>query len=228
AARPAAAPRAPRRTEGPSREAAFTIAVLWAFVLVPLGLAIARRATLYDEIRHLFFIVPPLAVIAAAGWTAAVARVRGGLRAALVAALALGLAEPVVFQVRNHPNQIAYFNAAAGGPRGAFGRFEMDYWGNCVLQAVAWAAARARDEGRPLGVSGNPWHLVQADAGRFPSLYFRLPYRGGYHLDIRLLRGPRDAVLEMARRPDVLHRVTTADGAPLCVVLPGPLEIGRP
>jgi hypothetical protein len=43
-----------------------------------------------------------------------------------------------------------------------------------------------------------------------------------YHLDIRLMRGPSDSLREFAARPDLLYKVTTADGTPLCVIIPGP------
>jgi hypothetical protein len=98
----------------------------------------------------------------------------------------------------------------------------MDYWGNSMLQAVGWAAAQAERARMPLGVSGNPSEPVEADVGRFRSLWFVPRGSDSSHLDIRLLRGPRDGVIGLANRGDVLHRVTTADGTPLCVVLPGP------
>ena len=77
----------------------------------------------------------------------------GGRASAL---LIVGMAEPLVFQVRNHPNQIVYFSPLMGGPKNAFARYDMDYWGNSVLQAVQWADSVARASGIPLIVSGNP------------------------------------------------------------------------
>jgi hypothetical protein len=130
-------------------------------------------------------------------------------------ALGLGLLEPALFQWRNHPNQAVYFNALAGGPRGAFGRYELDYWGNSVLQAARWADRVARASGTRLVVSGAPHHVVRDDVRRFGSL-------DAHHLTVVVLRGPRQDVLDMAGRGDVLHAVTTADGTPLAVVLPGP------
>jgi 4-amino-4-deoxy-L-arabinose transferase-like glycosyltransferase len=198
------------------------LAALFAFVLIPATTAIVRHLSLYDGIRHLFFIVPPLAVIAAAGWDYALESARGRLRPVAAALLALGLAEPLVFQLRNHPNQAVYFSPVIGGPRGAFGRFEMDYWGNCVMQAVDWTAAQATAAGSPVGVSGNAWEVVVVDVMRHKSLYFRLPYRTGHHFLIWLLKGTRQDVLDANARGDIIHRVTTADGTPLCLVLPGP------
>lgn len=202
-------------------DGAVTCAALTAFAGAPVVMAIVRNATIYDGIRHLLFIVPPVTILAAAGWHAALDARRPLGRAAAVL-LAIGLAEPLVFQLRNHPNQIVYFSPFAGGPRAAFGRYDMDYWANSVLQAVQWSALVAKRSRMPIGVSGNPAQAVEADAARYRSVWFAPRSSPDFHMDIRLLRGPRDAVREFAARDDILHRVTTADGTPLCIVLPGP------
>jgi hypothetical protein len=198
-------------------------AVAWsgllAFVVAPVAAAIVRHATIYDGIRHLLFVVPPIVVLAAAGWDALL-RTPARILVALV--LAAGCLEPLIFQIRNHPNQIVYFSPLTGGPRAAFARYDMDYWGNSVLQAVAWADRIAREAGVPLVISGNPIQAVEADAGRYRSLMVVARSNLVYHLDIRLMRGPSGSLSEFAHRPDLLYTVTTADGAPLCVVVPGP------
>jgi hypothetical protein len=198
------------------------LVAIWALVLVPSAAAIVRQLSLYDGIRHMLFIVPPMAVIAAAGWDFVLASSRGRARLTAAAALAVLVAEPLVFQVRNHPNQNVYFTPAIGGPRGAFGRYDMDYWGNCVLEATRWAAGQADRAGIPVGVAANAWEVLAMDVARYRSLYFRQQRHTGYHLDIRLLKGSQEGVLAAAADPRILHRVTTADGTPLCVVLPGP------
>ena len=80
-------------------------------------------ATIYDGIRHLTFAYPPLVAVATLGWHRLLGLPNPPLRRLAAAVLALGLLEPLAFHVRNHPNQSVYFNAFAGGPRGAFGRY---------------------------------------------------------------------------------------------------------
>ena len=198
------------------------LAAIWAFVLVPGVYAIVRGLTLYDGIRHLDFIVPPFALLAAAGWDDLLSSVRG--KAALVSAavLVVGCAEPLAFEVRNHPNETVYFSPVMGGPRAAFGRYEMDYWGNCVLQAVEWSSDQAKQARMPVVITANAWEIGLVDSIRFPALAFRQRRNGGFHLDIRLLKGPRDDVIATSRLPEIVHSVRTADGTPLCVVVPGP------
>jgi hypothetical protein len=137
--------RAPRGARGASGSGAspagavirrrdLVFVALW-FAL-PLAYSIASKAVLYDEWRHSFFVYPALLLIALAGavwlWRAAGLRsrvARGTVRAGLVGLLALNMAGAGIFMIRHHPLQNVYFNSVVGGPRGALGKFEMDYWG---------------------------------------------------------------------------------------------------
>jgi hypothetical protein len=51
------------------------------------------------------------------------------------ALFAAGIFIPATGMIRLHPYQYAYFNALAGGVRGADGKFMLDYWGLAFKQA---------------------------------------------------------------------------------------------
>jgi hypothetical protein len=196
---------------------------LATIAIFPVVLVIIQHSTLYDGFRHLLFIYPILVVLAAAGWAASLAAGRDPwARRTTAALLVVGLVNVLAFDVRAHPNQTVYFNELIGGPRGAFARYDMDYWGNCVLQAVAWSARTAQLSGVPIVISGEPFQVIQLDAERFHQLSFVPPFRGQHQLDVRLARGSVEGVSGLATRPDTLYRVQTPDGALLCVVVPGP------
>jgi hypothetical protein len=176
---------------------------------------------LYDGIRQLMFAYPPMVVVAAGGWTFAL---RGARRLLVPAVLlmAIGLAEPLIFQLRNYPNQIVYFNLFAGGPRGAFGRYDLDYWGASMLPAVRRSAEIATSASRDVLLSsGDPNDVVQADMGRFSNLIYADKSAATSHLHIELLRGSPEQIAALLASPTV-YVVRTADGAPLCVIQPGP------
>jgi hypothetical protein len=226
---------------------------LLAAIAFPVVFVVATGATLYDGLRHLLFVVPPLAVLASAGWVGLIEAARDrpegtgrpggigrpeglrytgpeGLRyiglVAAAAVLVAGLVEPVGFQWRNHPNQIAYIQPLAGGTSAAFGRYDLDYWGNCMLQSMA---RLPRQEGASLAITGWPLVVLQMDAGRFPGIAVvaeaeplepQLQLRPTYQrpaYSIELVRGTSDHVHDLASRDDIIDRVTTADGATLCV-----------
>lgn len=205
-----------------NRADALRRAGLWVVAGAPLAATIIMSSTLYDGVRHLLFIYPVLVVLAAGGWTAMLQRLRPDRwRFGAALALATGIASMLLFVVRYHPNQVVYFNALVGGPREAFRQYELDYWGNCMLQGVEWGAAMGRAYGATLTISGNPAHLVRENLERFPELEFSEGSENRHHFEVKLVRGPRATLRALVSNP-ALYRVETPDGAVVCTVIPGP------
>jgi hypothetical protein len=121
--------------------------LIWAAVVLPLGFIIVRRSTLYDGVRHVLFVIPMLAVIAAAG----LLRLRPVVRrfpliAAATSGLYLGLSIWTLAAL--HPLEYVATNALAGGVAGAQGRFELDYWAIASTVALRQLERRLDYEGR--------------------------------------------------------------------------------
>jgi hypothetical protein len=205
-----------------TREEVFRRIALWMIAVAPVAAGIVMKSTLYDGIRHLQFVTPVLVLLAAGGWAGVLARARDiRLRRGAAVVLTAGIASVFVFHVRAHPNQGVYFNALVGGPRGAFKNYDLDYWGNCVLQAVEFGVDLARSSGVPVTISGNPSHIVQLNSERFREVAFTYGSRNRHYLEVKLARGPVLALRKLASEP-ALHQVRTPDGAVLCTVVPGP------
>ncbi len=101
-------------------------------ILFPLFYVIARDSTLYNGIRHLLFIVPPLAVAAGISLDkllrmATASSVRNSRLAWAAVSVYFGLVG--LSQVRLHPYQYIYYNELAGGTAAASRSYETDYWG---------------------------------------------------------------------------------------------------
>lgn len=125
-------------------------------VVVPLAAFAAFRPSTYNGVRHFLFVVPQLAVLGAIGLDRMftfLAR-RGHLIAVGAAGvLAIGVLREVVMMARIHPYQYLAFNSLAGGLQGAYGRFELDYWGVSYKEAtnlLAQFLAGERAAGRPV------------------------------------------------------------------------------
>jgi hypothetical protein len=101
-------------------------------------------------------------------------------------------------------------------------RFELDYWGNCYLQAMRQAAALARQARVPVTLSGQRWGQMMLNAPRVPEVFVTEPHRGRHHLEIMLMRGRKRDLVRLMSRPDTVYTVSTADGTPLCIAVPGP------
>src|SRR3981081_698475 len=109
--------------------------IVCAAVILPLAFLIVQRATIYNGIRHVLFVVPMLAVIAGAGLRALLPLLR---RVPVIAAVVGGayIGSMVTTLAVLHPLEYVAMNSLSGGTRGADDRFELDYWSVAAREAV--------------------------------------------------------------------------------------------
>jgi hypothetical protein len=122
--------------------------VVVAAAVVPVAFVIMTHATHYDGIRHLLFIIPMLALLAAGALLQFAPRLRR-YPAIAVLVLMLGLAQFLwsgLTMLRLHPLEYVAFNALAGGTQHAAGRFELDYWGAAATEAIRMLERRLDNE----------------------------------------------------------------------------------
>ena len=107
-------------------------------------------ADVYDGMRHVLFVLPPLmclvslVVLRLGVWCE---RVPLKLQAAGGVVLLIYLSWHVVLMVQLHPYQTVYFNRLVGGLEGAYGRYETDYHANSYKAAVQRLIARVESDG---------------------------------------------------------------------------------
>ena len=107
--------------------------------LFPLFWVLFRDSNLYGGIRHLLFIYPLLAVIAAIGWNTVLIRVKKrSIRWVFILIVSGGLVHPFIHIIRNHPVEYVYFNEISGGMANAFGKYETDYYYHSLGPAYDW------------------------------------------------------------------------------------------
>jgi hypothetical protein len=109
-----------------------------AAATVPILFLMVQRPTLYDGVRHVMFVIPMLAVLAAGAFVQLLTRLRRfpAVVTAIAAVALLHLATTTVTLARLHPFEYAAMNSLAGGTAGAAGRFELDYWGAAGSEAL--------------------------------------------------------------------------------------------
>ena len=106
-----------------------------AAVILPLAFLVLQRATIYDGIRHVLFVIPMLAVVAGLGWRALLPLVaRAPVVAAVIAGAYIGNVAATLATL--HPLEYVAMNALAGGTRGAYDKFELDYWSAAATEAL--------------------------------------------------------------------------------------------
>ncbi len=120
-------------------------------VAFPLVYTLLAAPPLYNGIRHFTFLLPPLAVLGGAGFTAAWAQARNWPRARLLAAaacVALAVSHGVNL-ARLHPYEYLAYNRLAGGLQGTSGRWEQDYWAATLREAAEQLNDFVAREGDP-------------------------------------------------------------------------------
>jgi hypothetical protein len=136
--------------------------VVTVAAVAPATIVALQHMTIYDGIRHLLFIIPMLALLAA--W--ALLRLAPLIRrfpkiAAAIGALQVAVSLAVLVML--HPLEYVAMNAFAGGVKGAYGRFELDFWAAAATDAVRRLEHRLADDpslrpaGPPRVMTCIPW-----------------------------------------------------------------------
>ena len=115
----------------------------FAAAVIPVGLVLAGHGFLYDGLRHLFFVVPALAVLGGLGCARAAQLLPRRASAVLLLTMTALAAWHVPTLVRLHPYEVAYFSEVRGGLAAAEGRFDTDYWVASYREAAEWLAEHA-------------------------------------------------------------------------------------
>lgn len=113
--------------------------LLWLFL--PLSRYFIPSVGVIDGVRHFEEVLFPLAAIAAIGCDRLLHRIRPSLtRNAVILGIVGYVLLPIITY---HPYQIVYFNELIGGASGAFGKYDLDYWGTSQKEAIAWVNSHA-------------------------------------------------------------------------------------
>jgi len=118
-----------------------TFLVVVVAALGPPIFVVARGSIVFDGVRHVLFILPPLALLAAWALRKLMPFFARHPRAA-AAIVGLHLASTIGTMAYLHPLEYIAMNAFAGGTAGAYGRFDLDYWSAAATEAARRLARR--------------------------------------------------------------------------------------
>ncbi len=97
------------------------------------------RPVAYDGVRLFLFLVPPLATLAALAlieyFRTAGKRLIKALVGVLICTNAAAVSREMIVL---HPYQYIYFNSLVGGLKGAYTKYDTDYWGASYNEAINW------------------------------------------------------------------------------------------
>jgi hypothetical protein len=128
----------------------FLLMVLW--FLLPIAIAVATQSSLYDNFRQLFFLLPAIFIMVAVALEALFTKLN---RVWVNLAIAIVLAIPGIYALVNlHPYEYIYYNSLAGGVKGAFRHYELDYWATSYKEAAEYLDQVAPPDAK-IGVIGS-------------------------------------------------------------------------
>jgi tetratricopeptide (TPR) repeat protein len=110
---------------------------LFFVVFFPIAYVVYKNSNVYGGWRHLLFVFPAMAILAAIGWDRLIRLLPRPGKLAMGAVLLAGMVHPTLHILKNHPLQYIYFNELMG-IRNAYGRFETDYYMNSLKQGSEW------------------------------------------------------------------------------------------
>ncbi len=137
-----------------SRRAPLLLVLMMGFF--PIAYSTVGHPALYDAVRHFIFTVPLMCVLAALTartvyrwmvdnfiqrWS------RNAVAAGLLAIFIFASATQIGMMVALHPYEYIYVNRFGGGVIGAFGRYELDYWGSSFKEAAKELQAYVKQHG---------------------------------------------------------------------------------
>lgn len=131
----------------------YALLILWFFI--PLTRYLTPRIAVIDGIRHFEEVLYPLAVIAAIGAerifmfinNVAMKQWNNAWRILCMALIMTMILSSLMWNILSfHPFQITYFNELVGGVNGAYGKFDLDYWGSSQKKAIAWINEYAKKD----------------------------------------------------------------------------------
>ncbi len=199
-------------------------AALFFVIIFPIAWVILTKAVLYNGVRHLLFIMPPLVVLAAGSWSGIFELVRTRWKhIILTLLLILGLAHAVLSNIRYYPYLTLYFNEFTGGVSGAVGKYDMDYWGNSYKEALERVKERHPEMERPIKIFSP--HLM---CGAITRAYARFDPRLEFVEEEDYPTADYIVTLNLLLQDDVLRslmlmpgvEVVAVAGYPLCVIDP--------
>jgi len=137
-------------------------ALILAWFFIPMVAVVVLHSVLYDGYRHMFFVYPPLLLIALRGllflWgmikRRLTGRVQDAAKVVLWLVVILSVTETLIFMIEYHPYQNLYFNHLAGRDMNSIKeKYELDYWGLSYREALEYILENDADDEIPIYVA---------------------------------------------------------------------------
>lgn len=195
-------------------------------ILFPIVFVLIKESNLYGSWRHFLFVYPALLLLSGLGIQAFFERFKGRLiRVGAMIILLLLCVHPLKFMAFNHPYYYLYYNEFTSGLKGAYTRYETDYYYHSMREGAEWLQQHIKktEPGKKVIVGGNfpiQWYFRNDE-----NIEFRyVPYqnRSEYDWDYLVVANSYIPPAQLRNKTfppsNTIHTVE-ADGVPVCAVM---------
>ncbi len=195
-------------------------------VVFPVLFVILKDANLYGAWRHFIFIYPGIVILSAVGLSEFFSRYKKTLvRGVAIVILAFLIIHPVKFMAASHPYYYLYYNPLTGGLKGAYGKYETDYYYHTMRSGAEWLEKYLDEndvKGRVVIGSNFPvnWYLRNLNNVRFQ--YFTWQQRNDVDWDYAIIGNSYIRPEQLRKNhfpPEGTIHAVMVDGVPVCAVV---------
>jgi len=197
----------------------------------PMLLVIFGKPNSHDGSRQFMFSVLPMVVLSALAWCELFKLIPGKKLLVLAyAILVLLMLQPLKFMIQYHPMQALYFSPIIGGVSGAYGNYEIDYYGVAIKPALKWLEKNVGDEKNPprIRMYYGSQTKVTFYLEKSPGLAYALTRRDSPDWDysiVMLAEGKYKKDIKSANwSPENTVHEIKIDGAPICYIIKNEYE----
>jgi len=211
---------------------------LFIFILVfsfafPLFYIAYQHSNVFGGWRHVLFVYPPMVSMAAVGFGLLLSEMKKKYFAWAIALIILALSfNPVIHIIRNYPYQYVYFNELTGGVKGAYGKYETDYYYHGLRGGCEWFEKNIRMDtvksSAPILVASNHTNIVSyflrdlIKQKKVKILYSRYYERGNsnwdYYIAANSYLNPFQLINHIFPPKNTVYTVNV-EGEPICAVI---------
>jgi tetratricopeptide (TPR) repeat protein len=195
-------------------------------ILFPIIFVIIEKSNLYSSWRQFLFLYPGIVLIAAAGYSALFESLNKKyfIFSALTIFLLLAV-DPLMYMIRNYRYEYIYYNQLVGGLKGAYGKYETDYYYVSQTEASKWLIEYVRKKNITGKIKVKATYPVQWQFRNYPSIetsYFRNEERSqsdwDYAIVVNRYISPYKLNNNLWPPKNAIH-IIYADKVPICAVL---------
>jgi hypothetical protein len=189
------------------------VSLILIWFALPAAAIVLLRVSLYDNFRQVFFILPPLFLLAGVGMDGCLRLIRRPWSRALF--FLVILLPGLYANITLYPYQYIYYNQLAGGLRGAYRVFELDYWDLAFREGQAYINRAAAQNANVFAGDSKP----SAQTFARPDLIFNAlggRKKNWEHYDYIIVSTAENNDEKFAEFPTVY--VVQRDGVPLLYV----------